>query len=237
MGTGTTIYWHSLLDSVSLLKLALAVLFGGVIGAERELRGRPAGLRTMSLVCMGSTLVVMAATQLPPMLVGAASAAALRLDPGRITAGVLTGIGFLGGGVILRLSDVIRGVTTAAAIWFVAALGIVIGQGYFGLALTATGFGMVVLWFFQYLERPLHGQIYPTVHLLVAADRVGTALPAARELLARYNMRVMDLKAAADNSSGITELHLFVRTQQHFQAHEVVAALAALDGVQHARWR
>ncbi|MBK8480553.1 MAG: MgtC/SapB family protein, partial [Proteobacteria bacterium] len=150
---------------------------------------------------------------------------------------VLTGIGFLGGGVILRLSDVIRGVTTAAAIWFVAALGIVIGQGYFGLALTATGVGMVVLWFFQFLERPLHGQIYPTVHLLVEAERVGDVLPAARALLLRNEIRLMDLKAATDKATAVTELHLFVRTQQHFQAHEIVDALATLEGVQHVRWR
>lgn len=235
--SAAAIHWSGMLDSISLLKLVLAVLFGGVIGAERELRGRPAGLRTMSLVCMGSTLVMMIATQLPVDWIGSGATGALRLDPGRISAGVLTGIGFLGGGVILRLSDVIRGVTTAAAIWFVAALGIVIGQGYFGLALTATGFGMTVLWFFQYLERPLHGQIYPTVHLLVAADQVAVTLPAARALLLQHNIRLMDLKAATDKATAVTELHLFVRTQQHFQAHEVVEALAGLDGVQHVRWR
>lgn len=232
-----TLHWSGMLDTISLLKLVLAVLFGGVIGAERQLRGRPAGLRTMSLVCMGSTLVMMAATQLPLAWMGQTTTAALRVDPGRISAGVLTGIGFLGGGVILRLSDVIRGVTTAAAIWFVAALGIVIGQGYFGLALTATGVGMVVLWFFQFLERPLHGQIYPTVHLLVEAERVGDVLPAARALLLRNEIRLMDLKAATDKATAVTELHLFVRTQQHFQAHEIVDALATLEGVQHVRWR
>lgn len=236
MTSSWTIWWGQV-DLYIVLQMALAVVLGGVIGIERELHGRPAGLRTMALVCLGATLVMILSNRLLPQLPLGDHGALYRIDPGRTIAGVVTGIGFLGGGVILRLSDVLRGVTTAAAIWFVAALGVVIGQGELGIAMIAAAFGLTVLWVFQYLERPLHGQIYPTVHVVVTADMTAPALERAKTILSQHQMRLMDLKAAKDNAAEVTELHLFVRTQQHFQAPEVITAIAAIDGVQTVRWR
>lgn len=107
-----TVDFAGQLEPEMLLQLLMALILGGAVGMERELRGRSAGLRTLSLVCLGSTLVMMVSAHLS----FESASGVLRADPGRIAAGVITGIGFLGGGVILQLGDIIRGVTTAASI-------------------------------------------------------------------------------------------------------------------------
>lgn len=102
-----------------ILKLVAATLLGGLIGLEREVHGRPAGLRTHILVCLGSTLFALTSYSIAGKL----------YDPGRITAQIVTGIGFLGAGTIMRQGSVVRGLTTAASIWTVAAIGIAVAIG------------------------------------------------------------------------------------------------------------
>ncbi len=117
-------------------KLVIAVLVGGGIGLERELKGKPAGLRTNILICVGSALLM-------DLSMGIAEAHGG--DPGRIAAQVVTGIGFLGAGTILHTRGHITGLTSAATIWVVAAIGLTIGAGYFVEALGSTVAVMVVL--------------------------------------------------------------------------------------------
>jgi putative Mg2+ transporter-C (MgtC) family protein len=130
-----------------LLRLGAAVIAGAIIGLNRDLRNRPAGVRTHCLVALGSALVMVAAVELPgdPMQAGAL----------RAMQGVLTGIGFLGAGVILRQPDrrSVRGLTTAATIWVTAALGLVCGLGHWMLAATGIAFALVVLLLGGPLER------------------------------------------------------------------------------------
>jgi putative Mg2+ transporter-C (MgtC) family protein len=123
-----------------LLRLGAAIVAGAVIGLNRDLRNRPAGVRTHALVGLGSALVMLAAIELPgdPAEAGAAV---------RVIQGVLTGIGFLGAGVILHQPDrrSVRGLTTAATIWVTAALGLVCGLGRWMLAGTGLAFALLVL--------------------------------------------------------------------------------------------
>jgi putative Mg2+ transporter-C (MgtC) family protein len=102
-----------------ILKLVVALVLGGLIGLERETHGRPAGLRTHVLVCLGSTLFALCSYTI----------AGTRFDPGRISAQIVTGIGFLGAGTIIRQGSVIRGLTTAASVWTVAAIGLAVAVG------------------------------------------------------------------------------------------------------------
>jgi putative Mg2+ transporter-C (MgtC) family protein len=125
-------------------KLAIAVLVGGGIGLERELARKPAGLRTNILICLGSALL---------MDLSMGLAAEHGGDPGRIAAQVVTGIGFLGAGTILHARGTITGLTSAATIWVVAALGLTIGAGLFIEALGATLTVMVVLVGLGWIER------------------------------------------------------------------------------------
>src|SRR5512143_587908 len=111
-------------EADAVLRLLLAILLGGAIGLERESRGRPAGLRTHILVCLGATIIMIASTRMGELTQVLSSTSRVQVDPGRIAAGIVTGIGFLGAGAIIRIGDLVRGLTTAGCIWFVAALGI-----------------------------------------------------------------------------------------------------------------
>jgi putative Mg2+ transporter-C (MgtC) family protein len=118
-----------------LLQLSLAVLLGGAIGIERELSGKPAGLRTNVLICVGATLFTVLSRQL----------ASDHGDPGRVAAQILTGIGFIGAGTILHLRGAVTGLTSAATIWVVAAIGMALGARAYVEAMGATVLVAVVL--------------------------------------------------------------------------------------------
>jgi len=133
-------------------KLVLAVALSGLLGLERQRRGRPAGLRTHILVCLGATLAMMV-----PDLVASRSGGGGWLDTGRMAAGIITGIGFLGAGTIVSAGREPHGLTTAAMVWFVAALGIAIGSGLYLLAVCATALALIVVIGLGYLERHLPG--------------------------------------------------------------------------------
>jgi putative Mg2+ transporter-C (MgtC) family protein len=128
------------------LRLILAILLGGVIGLERESAQKPAGLRTNILVCLGTTIFIlitlMAFEEYPQSPV----------DITRIAAGIITGIGFLGAGTILRTETGIQGLTSAATIWLVCGIGMAIGMGYYALALVGAFLGFAVLRLLPLLE-------------------------------------------------------------------------------------
>ena len=128
-----------------VVKLLVAILLGSLIGLERETHGRPAGLRTHVLVCMGSTLFTIASY----VIAGPQRAVGPINDPGRIAAQIVTGIGFLGAGTIIHQGSVVRGLTTAASIWAVAAIGLAIGIGgsmmYLAIIASVLVFGTLYL--------------------------------------------------------------------------------------------
>ncbi|HPD45355.1 MAG TPA: MgtC/SapB family protein [Anaerohalosphaeraceae bacterium] len=127
-----TVTWH---DVASLL---FAVLLGGAIGLEREITGKPAGLRTNMIICLGATVFTLVTVRLG-MEAGAADAG------GRIAAGIVTGVGFLGAGALLQEGSGVHGLTTAASIWLVASIGVACGVGYYILATLVTFIALVVL--------------------------------------------------------------------------------------------
>jgi putative Mg2+ transporter-C (MgtC) family protein len=131
------------------LRLALALTVGAVIGLERERRGRPAGLRTFILVALGSCLFMLVSIYVAN-LNG-------RGDPARIAAQVVTGIGFLGGGLLLRTGDTVRGLTTAAGIWAVAALGLAAGAGMYTVTVVGTALVLIVLAVLRPVEAKYFG--------------------------------------------------------------------------------
>jgi putative Mg2+ transporter-C (MgtC) family protein len=132
-------------------RLALALIAGGIIGFERTYHGRPAGFRTHILVCSSSTLLVLVSVfqwQLLPQ----APLETLRIDPTRLAQGIMTGIGFLGGGVIIKEHFTVRGLTTAASIWITAAIGIVIGMGFYSAAGLGVALCLGTLAVFRWVE-------------------------------------------------------------------------------------
>lgn len=128
-----------------VIRLAVSIVIGGLIGLERELEHKPAGLRTIILVCLGSTIFMLVGLEL----------GLLGTELGRIVAGVVTGVGFLGAGAIIRARGEVYGLTTAATIWLASGLGLAIGAGYHLLAIIATVFVLVVLRILGIVERNL----------------------------------------------------------------------------------
>src|SRR5438874_10484079 len=129
----------------ALLRLALAALLGGAVGIERELREREAGLRTHLLVALGSALFTLVSAYGFREFLNSGESV-VRADPTRIAAQIVTGIGFLGAGAIIRQGLSIRGLTTAATLWVVAAIGMAVGAGYYSAALITTAVALVALW-------------------------------------------------------------------------------------------
>ena len=130
----------------TITRLGLALILGSLIGLEREKKRRSAGLRTHILVCVGSALIMLVSIYLHDFY-------GEKGDPGRIAAGVITGIGFLGAGTIIRSKEGIRGLTTAASIWISAGIGLAAGAGYFSAATAATIIALLTLYMLKRYEQ------------------------------------------------------------------------------------
>ena len=139
---------HQVLNEF-LLRSGMAILCGGIIGIERELKRKPAGFRTNILICLGSAYFMMIS------LLVSGSAGGRPGDPGRVAAQVVTGIGFLGAGAIIQSRGQIAGLTTAALIWVVASVGLLIGYGFELLALLGTGMIFLTLTLLGMVERKM----------------------------------------------------------------------------------
>lgn len=168
-------------------RLALAVLAGGAIGLERAFHGRPAGVRTNALVCTSSSLLMLITVFQWDLLAGV-PLETIRVDPTRMAQGIMTGIGFLGAGVIMQEKLTIRGLTTAAAIWMTASIGIIIGMGMFTAAAVATLFTLLILSVFGWIERQLPTQRYA---MMSVRSQVGNGLNRNRimEIVNEHNIK------------------------------------------------
>ena len=140
-------------DAQIILRLVLSVFLSGLIGLERQIHRRTAGLRTHILVCLGSCLIM-----LTSLYVFDIYKDKVPLDPGRIAAGVITGIGFLGAGAIIREREGIKGLTTAASLWVVAGIGLAVGCGFYNAAIFTALLALIVLFFLRYVETKIFGK-------------------------------------------------------------------------------
>lgn len=130
-----------------LIPMAISLVLGTLVGWERQMGRKPAGLRTHTLVCLGSTMFVLTTTHAVEAFGGPS------LDASRIVHGVVTGVGFLGAGSILRQEGYVHGLTTAASVWMVAAIGVSVGVHAYSLAVIGTVFSLVVLEGYRWVER------------------------------------------------------------------------------------
>ena len=153
------------------LRLVVAAALGLAVGFEREIHGHPAGLRTHMLVAVGSGLFTVLSAYGFRDVAGAVPNTAL-IDPTRIAAQIVSGIGFLGAGAILKDGIVIRGLTTAASLWATSAVGMAAGAGEYIIAVVATTTILVSLWPINALAERLHGSTVPAVQLRLSLDRL-----------------------------------------------------------------
>ncbi len=220
-----------------LVPLALSLLFGGAIGLERELHGRPAGLRTHILVCLSSTMLIMTSHRIEAGELELGGIGRLVLDPNRMAAGIVTGIGFLGAATVLRSGDFVRGLTTAACIWFVAGLGIVLGDRQYVLGLIGTVIVLLVLTLFNHVTAFVRPVVYRRLIVLSTRTDVARLLSEVDAILEAEDVKIMDVASGHDNGSSRSELVLYLSLKNQLQAPGITQRVAQLDGVESARWK
>jgi len=186
-----------------VIKLILAVVVGGLIGAEREFRDKAAGFRTIIFICVGATLFTMFSMRF-----------STTGDPARVAANIVSGIGFLGAGVILREGGRVVGLTTASTIWLAAALGMGLGAGHYQISLVGAGIILVVLWLFPGMEHWIDG--FRTAR---AYEIRGPISPDREQhiaaLLRECNLRADEHKQCKDGECQISTWHVVGRTKGH----------------------
>ena len=188
-----------------LIKLLLALVLGGVIGWERELYDKPAGFRTNTLICVGSTLFTIFSLKIGTIP---------GTDSARIAAQIVSGIGFLGAGAIIRRGEAVLGLTTAATIWFVASIGMGVGAGYYVTSSVGTALALAILVLFRKFESLLDRfHTTRTYHVILSADD-----EAVRELsraLDSCGLRVLGNKQVKSDNRYFYEITLSGRKDQH----------------------
>jgi putative Mg2+ transporter-C (MgtC) family protein len=192
------------------LHLLYAVGAGGIIGLERSYHARPAGFRTHTLVCLASSLLMLITLYQAQWLPGS-EGEAYRTDPTRMAQGIMTGIGFLGAGVIFKEGLSVRGLTTAASIWMTAAIGILIGIGFYYPAGLATVLTLTVLSVFRWIEGKIPTHTYAQHHLSFDRQHV---LPEAdlRALLHEHGFNVANLSYRTSDDGARFEYRMVLRT-------------------------
>ena len=190
-----------------LIKLGLALLVGTVIGAEREYKNKSAGLRTLILICLGSTLFTMISGSL-----GAES------ETGRIASNIVTGIGFLGAGAIMREGLTVSGLTTASSIWVTAALGMAVGAGEYYLSIFGTLIVISVLTLFGFVQ-PVLERYRKAIELHITL--MGDDELVLEEEMSRFNLRFEKIRTIKKNGDSVfhydvsgpkNQLQLFLKT-------------------------
>jgi putative Mg2+ transporter-C (MgtC) family protein len=203
------------------LRLVVAAALGGAIGAEREIHNHPAGIRTHMLVALGSGLFTVLSI-FGFGLEGNGNGALV--DPTRIAAQIVSGIGFLGAGAILKDGVVIRGLTTAASLWATAAVGMAAGAGEYVLALVSAVIILVSLWPINALAERLHGSSQPEVQLRLSLTRVD----ALGEISAALAANKIDIGAIQTQRAGRDSY----RADLAIRGRTAAAIAAALEAIE-----
>jgi len=227
MFCGSTLFGSVELDIV--VKLLLAALAGGLVGLEREKHGRPAGLRTNLLVAVGSCVMVIISEAYYIKYAGYNAESALRIDPARVAAQIVTGIGFLGAGVILKEGATVRGLTTAAGLWAVSGLGMAFGMGFYSLGGIATILVLVSLSLLKRLDPFIKKDRFLT--LTVTADNREGLLGELQDIFASRNLLVSDLGSNLDLVENELFYQMVITQQQQRVGHELTNAIKQLEGI------
>jgi len=212
---------------IVLLRLAFSCLLGAVIGLERDMHGRAAGLRTNMLVSLGSALFMIISETVAELYSGGGSGdSGLRVDPSRIAAQIIAGIGFLGAGAILKEGLNVRGLTTAACLWVSAGIGMAAGAGLFELAIVVTVISLFPLTAMGYLDRLYAKDSYRTLEVAVPN---GPDLSRVIERIQRENLKILHLDYERDYQKDqmvvVFHIRLFHRGIPDKLSHKIIADL------------
>jgi putative Mg2+ transporter-C (MgtC) family protein len=219
------------------LRLALAAIAGMLVGYNREARSQAAGLRTTALLCVAACLSMVLANLLLKSE-GPTPSGYLRLDVMRLPLGVLTGIGFIGGGAIVRRGDSVTGVATAATLWFMTIVGLTFGAGQLGLGVGITAAGLVMLWGLEHADRGMRRRFRAT--LTVSAEPTHLSEGDLREVLRNCGQTVVAWAVIYRERGGSYEARAEVEwyglSQERASPPEFLRDLAARGGVRQVEW-
>ncbi len=216
-------------DMLTLAKLLLAAFLGGMIGLEREVHGRPAGFRTHLLVSLGSCLFVISSIQFYLLYGDSSGSQSLGVDPGRVAAQVVTGIGFLGAGAIIRERFSVRGLTTAACLWIAAAIGLACGVGLFGISLLVTVISLVSLLLLKKIELMLKRDTY--VYIRIWCEDRPEQMQLIEAQLEKCSLQLMH--STIEKNIEASELHLVYQVKYNSKdlARHPVDAVSSVPGM------
>lgn len=219
------------------IRIVLAMAIGGIIGWERENNNRPAGLRTHMLVAIGAAVV---------MLMGELSlekyADITTMDPTRLGAQVISGIGFLGAGTIMREGLTVRGLTTAASLWAVACLGLAAGGGFYEAAIGGTIAIILTLTIFEYLETRFRKVKYKGLQVELDCLDLSSTLISIKKIAPNFSMIFQDVEITEDIGEDQVMYHLitqlgFSKACKKIDKDGFAAELSELKGVSKVKWK
>lgn len=204
---------HNIIDQInstqitvvsSCFQLLLSMLLGSVVGFERRRRGQSAGVRTFSLIAMGSTLAMILSIYVPQRYLGT-----LDGDITRIAAQVISGIGFLGAGAIIQMKGSVRGLTTAAGIWMISAIGMAVGCGLYIVAIVATGLIMFILVLLERIEHRISGRHESRI-IRIKLGTILEDIDCYSRVLHKHRVQLSSYYVEYDYESDETRLNLVV---------------------------
>lgn len=212
-----------------VFRLLAAVLVGGLIGLERSYHGRPAGFRTHTLVCTASSLLMLV-TVYESLWFTPQISVRVALDPTRMAQGIMTGIGFLGAGVIVKEGITVRGLTTAASIWITSAIGILMGIGFYFPAAIATVLTLGVLSLFRWIESQMPIQTFSNFSVRFLRDAVMPE-PELRELIGSHECKLASLAYRLSSEGKFFEYRGVLSTQEEGNVRKLSETLRAKASV------
>lgn len=223
-----------LTETEVVIRIMAAIVLGGCIGMERQFKQRPAGFKTHILVCVGSATVMVLSEY---MFQKYHAAYGMTADPLRLGAQVVSGVGFLGAGTIMHHGANIKGLTTAASLWVVAAIGLASGAGFYFLAIVVTVSICIVLFIFNKIYKGLRN-VSDVTSLQIELLNKPKAIGAINILLAAHNIKILDLEFVdplqqMDSGDGaeVVFLNLMLKMTPEFSIYALITQMEEINGV------
>jgi putative Mg2+ transporter-C (MgtC) family protein len=216
-------------DTEFILRLLIAAALGMIIGFERERQNQPAGLRTHTILAIGSclamTMSINLSQQFAPTVIG---------DPARLAAQVISGIGFLGAGAILRYGTTVKGLTTATSLWTMAIVGLAVGAGHYFAAVASTAAILIVLTLLNLLEKKAI-RSYTTINIVVTAHDQPDLGNTLHDLMKSLNKNVLSTSLDMNLDAHLTTVTLVIKAMEDEKMEDLNQALGNLPGITHYR--
>jgi putative Mg2+ transporter-C (MgtC) family protein len=216
-------------ETVIVVRVLGALVIGALIGFERTFHGRPAGFRTHALVCLASALLMIVTVYQNEWMIEV-PADAIRTDPTRMAQGIMTGIGFLGAGVIFKEGLTVRGLTTAASIWVTAAIGILVGVGFWFAAVLGAVATLITLSLFRLIESRLPAEFYAHHALEFTRDKVMSE-ETLRKMLGSHGFSIADLSSRLIDGGKRFEYRMVLKSRDPKSAERLSQHLRGLPEV------